>query len=45
MRNITKNNTKAIGIPKTVQEKYDKLKAKNPAIDLLRDKFNLDLPL
>ena len=40
-----KNKPKNIGVPKTVQEKYDKLKAKNPALQILRDKFALDLPL
>lgn len=42
---ITGTKPKNVGVPKTAQEKYDKLKKKNPAIDKLREVFDLDISL
>jgi hypothetical protein len=36
---------KSIAVPKTNQEKYDKMLLKNKALDLLKDKFNLEITL
>jgi len=40
---ITVNEEVARQYAFTPEEKYEKLKAKNPAIDLLRQTFDLDL--
>ena len=44
-KKITSASLKKIGVPKTVREKYDKLKTKNKNIDLLRDTFSLEIGL
>ena len=36
---------KPVGVPVTNQEKFDKLKKKNPALETLRDIFQLDIEL
>ncbi len=40
---ITVNETTSTKFAFTPEEKYEKLRAKNPAIDLLRREFDLDL--
>lgn len=42
---LTSAKPKNIGTPKTVQEKYDKLAAKNNNLNLLKDTFGLELDL
>lgn len=42
---ITSARPKNIGTPKTVQEKYDKLAAKNSNLDLLKETFGLKIEL
>lgn len=44
-KTIYRNNKKAIGVPKTSKEKFDKMKIKNPLIEKLKDVFNLDIDL
>lgn len=38
-------NTKKIGVPVTALEKFEILKKKNPAIEKLREAFELDIGL
>tara|TARA_R110000796_G_scaffold74629_3_gene167807 strand:+ start:1612 stop:1755 length:144 start_codon:yes stop_codon:yes gene_type:complete len=42
---LTAAEPKRVGVPKTVQEKYDRLAQKNPAIDKLREAFGLEIIL
>jgi hypothetical protein len=42
---ITATEPKRVGVPKTVQEKYERLAQKNPAIDKLREAFGLEIIL
>jgi hypothetical protein len=42
---ITSASNKRVGVPKTVQEQFDLLALKNPAIIKLKETFNLDLIL
>jgi len=44
-KRLTGTRSRAIAVPVTRQEQLDKLRAKNPAIDLLIDKFKLVAPL
>lgn len=44
-KKATAASPKNIGVPKTVQEKYDKLKVKNPALEKLVEVFGLELGL
>ncbi len=41
----TSADTRSVGVPITVVEKYDYLKTKNPQLDKLRDIFDLEIEL
>ena len=41
----TSSRIKPIGIPKTSQEKFEKLKSINPNIEKLKNSFDLDIDL
>ena len=45
LKKITSASPKQIGVPKTSEEKYNKLKEINPAIEKLRGVFGLDVEL
>lgn len=44
-KKVTTVRRKFIGVPKTNQEKFDKMKIKNHAIERLRDIFDLEIAL
>lgn len=44
-KTLTSTQPKKIGVPKTNQEKYDKLKQKNASLETLKNAFGLDIPL
>lgn len=44
-KQVTAAKPKNIAVPKTVTEKYDKLKAKNPALEKLVEAFDLEIEL
>jgi hypothetical protein len=44
-RKLTAAESKRVAIPRTVQEKFDRMKAKNAELEKLRDAFDLDISL
>lgn len=44
-KRLTGTRLRPIAVPVTRQEQLDKLRSKNPNIDLLIDTFDLDVPL
>lgn len=45
MKNLTNVKNKYIGVPVTNQEKFDLMKKKNPALEKMRDLFDLGIKL
>lgn len=45
IKKLTGPSPKNVGVPKTVVEKYTILKKKNPALEKLKEVFDLDISL